>query len=316
MSLKKLDDDIKSGNLSFLYFLYGEEEYDIERYIEKIKKCYKTLNLGINFFVLDKSNIDTLLDVCESVSFFGEQKLVIIKQTGLKINLKVLDNISKSGLVIVIYETSVDKRTTEYKYLQKNAVCVEFEKLDTVAAVSYVAKTLAAYKISVDNETAKYMVEVCGEDKQTLINEFRKIVAFVKENGKLTADIIDKVCVKTLNAKIYDVVDLIVCKKKKEAIEKVQELIDQKVYEGIIISLMFKQIKMMYQLKLAEKNNLNASKELGIAPFIYNKIKNFSRYYTMEQLENLIKEFENYDINVKSGKINSIVGLKQLVLSM
>ena len=43
MSLKVLDEKIKSGNISGVYFFYGDEEYDISRYIEKVKKCFNNL---------------------------------------------------------------------------------------------------------------------------------------------------------------------------------------------------------------------------------------------------------------------------------
>ena len=82
MSLKILDEDIKNKKLHGIYLLYGTEKYDVENYFEKIKKCFTHLELGVNFFTLDKTNIDSLQDVCESVSFFGLEKLVLIRNIG------------------------------------------------------------------------------------------------------------------------------------------------------------------------------------------------------------------------------------------
>ena len=135
MSLKILDEDIKNKKLHGVYLLYGTETYDIENYVEKIKKGFSNLQMGVNLFVLDKTNIDSLADICDSVSFFGLEKLVIIKSTGLKFNKEVLENVNNPELVIVITEESVDKRTSEYKYLSKNAVCVEFNKLNEKDAI-------------------------------------------------------------------------------------------------------------------------------------------------------------------------------------
>ena len=77
--MSKLDEDIKSRSVKGIYLLFGDEKYDIERYLDKIKKSFDNLENGVNLFVLDKTSIDTLVDAIESVSFFGLQKLIIVK---------------------------------------------------------------------------------------------------------------------------------------------------------------------------------------------------------------------------------------------
>ena len=215
MSLIELNEDIKNKKLHGIYLLYGSEKYDIENYIEKMKKCFSNLSYGVNFFALDKTNIDSLQNLCESVSFFGLEKFIVIKDTGLKFNKDVIDNINNEKLIIVFVESNVDKRTAEYKYLTKKANIVEFNKLNEKDAIFFVKKTLNAYKINLSDDTCRYLVNVCTSDKLTLINEFRKIVAYLKEGETLNKGIIDKICSRTLDAKIFDLMDLIMERKKE-----------------------------------------------------------------------------------------------------
>lgn len=319
MSLKILDEDIKNKNVHGVYLLYGTEAYDIESYVEKIKKCFNNLEAGVNLFVLDKTNIDSLVDICDSVSFFGLEKLVIIRNTGLKFNKEILENINNPELVIVITETSVDKRTSEYKYLAKNATCVEFNKLNEKDAIFFVKRMLNAYKIVVTDDVAKYLVDVCTEDKQTLINEFRKIVAYLEQGESLTKEIIDKICSKTLDAKIFDLMDQIMAKNKKEALKLLDDMLAQGTYIGIISSMIFKQLKQIYQIKLMQKEygtSVDIAKELGIHPFAFSKLKNVTNLYDIERLEQLMLDFDEYDENSKTGKIDIVLGLKRIILDM
>lgn len=322
MSLKILDEDIKNKKLHGIYLLYGTEIYDVENYVEKIKKCFSNLEIGVNLYVLDKTNIDSLEDICDSVSFLGLEKLVIIKNTGLKFNKEILENINNPELVIVITEENVDKRTSEYKYLTKKAICVEFNKLNEKDAIFFVKRMLNAYKIIVSDDTAKYLVSVCTEDKQILINEFRKIVAYLGEGGTLTKDIIDTICSKTLDAKIFDLMDNIMGKKKKEALGLLEDMLSQGTYIGIISSMMFKQVKQIYQIKLMEKKikeygrPMDIAKELGIHPFAFSKLKASSSMYSLEHLESLILDFDEYDEASKTGKVDIVLGLKTLILKM
>lgn len=317
-----LDDHIKNNSVKGLYLLFGDEKYDIERYIEKMKKTFSNLELGINFFVLDKTNIETLKDAIESVSFFGLEKLIVVKNVGLKFKKEVIENISNPELAIVFVEDSVDKRTAEYKFLAKNAVCQEFAKLNAKDAAFYIVKTLNSYKIKVKDSTAEYMVSVCTEDKQTLINEFKKIVAYLEPGAELTNEIIDEICTRTLDAKIFDLVDMVLAKKKKEALKILEDMLAQKTYPGIITGMLFKQMKQMYMIKLLEEKsrkegyNTNVATELGIHPFVFSKLKAASVNYKIEDIENILLEFEEYDSNSKTGKMDIEVGLKRLILNM
>lgn len=322
MSLKILDEDIKNKKLHGIYLLYGTETYDVENYVEKMKKCFSNLEAGVNFFVLDKTSLDSLQDICDSVSFFGLEKLIVIKNTGLKFNKEIFENINNPELVIVITEESVDKRTSEYKYLTKKAVCVEFNKLNERDAIFFVKRMLNAYKINVSDDVAKYLVSVCTEDKQILINEFRKIVAYLNEGDNLTKEVIDKICSKTLDAKIFDLMDNIITKKKQEAILLLEDMLAQNTYIGIITSMLFKQIKQIYQIKLMENKikedgiNVDIAKELGIHPFVYSKLKSASSLYTLEHLEKLMLDFDEYDEASKTGKVDIVLGLKTIILKI
>lgn len=320
MNLIELDKELTNKSVKGVYFFYGEEQYDVERYVEKIKKTFTNIEKGVNFFEIDKSNIKELSDAIEGVSFFGEDKLVVINNTELKFDVELLKDITNDKLIVVILEKSVDKRTVAYKTLTKIAKCVEFAKQNEKDAAFFVIRTLGAYKIKVGQETAEYMVNVCTENKQILVNEFRKIVAYLNEGDTLTKEIVDKLVVKTIDAKVFDLTDLIFAKKTEEALKLFDDLISSKVYVGVIESLIFKQIKNMYLVKKMKQDRYysttDIAKELGIHPFVYSKILKVLGDYSEEHLENLLLEFERYDEYSKIGKMDQIVGMKKIILSI
>lgn len=317
MSLKVLDEKIKNKDVSGVYLFYGEEDYDISRYIEKIKKCFDNLEVGVNLSILDKSNIDMLSDLCDLVSFFGSKKLIIVKDTGLKFNVNMLDNINEDT-TIIIEEKSVDKRTSEWKYLSKNHLCIEFAKLNEKDAATYVIKTLSAYDIKVSQEVADYMIASCTSDKLLLINEFKKITAYLEKGSMLTKEDIDYICVKTLNAKVFDMLDLAVAKKTDEAIYKLKELLQQKESAIGISIMLFKQIKQMYMIKLIQQDGTinNIAEILGIHPFVYRKLSYNEKKYTIDELKKLILEFGEYDEKSKIGEMDMENGLIRIIASM
>ncbi len=302
--------------MSNIFLFYGEEKYDLEQRVEKIKKEFVNLEVGLNLFYINKDNIDELASVIQGVTFFGSEKLIIIKDTNLKFNVDLLQNLDEDIKVIII-EDSVDKRISEYKKISKIAECVEFKHLDQKQMVDYIMTILKKCNLKISLEVAQYMQSICGEDKANNINELQKLSIYLEDGATVTKEIIDSVCSKTLNAKIFDVLSLIVNKKTKTAISKLDELLEQKEPVVKIYIMLYKQVKQMYMIKyLKQKNVTDIAKTLSIHPFVYKNLSISSDKYTLEKLKSILYDFDEYDEKTKIGEMDFEIGLKKIICSM
>ncbi len=300
-----------------IYFFYGEEKYDIEQSVQKIKKEFGNLELGINLFYIDSENVQNLGQISSGVSFFGEEKLIIMKNTKLKFDVDFIEKEKESGKTYIIIEDSVDKRTSEYKKLSKIAETKEFKFMDQKQIIAYIMKILEKCSLKIDYKTAEYMAEVCGENKSNIINELNKIVLYKGSGNTVDKETIDKVCVKTLNAKIFDMLDFIVNKDHKNGILLLDELLIQKEAIVKIYIMLYKQVKQMYMIKIlkAKKENDIATK-LQIHPYVFQKLSKTSDKYRIDELKSIMKSFDKYDEATKSGEMDFEVGLKKIICSM
>ncbi len=299
--------------MSNIYLLYGEEKYDLNQKVEKIKKEFTSLEVGVNLFYINSDNIDELENVSQGVTFFGSKKLIIIKDTNLKFNVKYLDNLDEDVTVIII-EDSVDKRLSEYKAIAKIAECIEYKYLDEKQMTDFIINTLKKYNVKISYEDAQYMQNVCGNNKSNNINEMQKLVIYVQNGGTVTKEIIDKVCSKTLNAKIFDVLENIVNKKKEIAIEQLNSLLQQKEPIVKIYIMLYKQFRQLYMIKLLkEKGEKNIALELGIHPFVVKKLLYSCDKYKVDELKNILYAFDDYDKKTKNGDMDFEIGLKKII---
>ena len=287
-----------------VYLLYGEEKYDLNQKLEKIKKEFENLEVGLNLFNLDKENIDELKNLVEGITFFGSKKLIIIRDTKLKLNTELLKDLDED-ITVVIIEEIVDKRTSDYKTIAKIAECSEFKFMDEAKVKEYIMSVLRRYNITISIMDAEYMSQMCGNQKSNIINELNKLVIYLDGNSTVTREIIDKVCSKTLNAKIFDVLADILNKKKKQAITQLNELLAQKEPIVKIYIMLYKQIKQMYMIKyLKEKNSPNIVQILGIHPFVYKNLSKSCDAYSLDELKNILNEFDVYDEKTKIGEMD------------
>lgn len=299
--------------MSNIYLLYGEEKYDLNQKVEKIKKEFQNLEIGVNLFYINSDNVDELDNITQGVTFFGSEKLIIIKDTKLKFNVNLLKDLDEDVKVIII-EDSVDKRLSEYKTLSKIAECIEFKNLDEREMTQYIIDVLKKYQIRISHDDAEYMQNTCGTDKSNIINELQKIVIYLDGEKTVTKGTIDKVCSKTFNAKIFDVLENIISKRKNVAMAQLDSLLKQKEPIVKIYIMLYKQFRQLYMIKLEKKKgNKDIAQTLGLHPFVVKKLSFSVDKYSEEELKNIIYAFDEYDRKTKNGDMDFEIGLKKII---
>ena len=83
MKIEELEKELKQGRLQALYVLYGEETFLLENCVKNIKKLFGEKITGINYILLDETNINAIISDIETPAFGYEKKLIIAKNTGL-----------------------------------------------------------------------------------------------------------------------------------------------------------------------------------------------------------------------------------------
>ena len=97
-SIESLEKELKKGKLHSLYLLYGEELFLLENSLNKIKKLFGDVIKGINYVLIDDTNVKELIQDIETPAFGYEKKLIIAKNTGLFKSEGKKKNIEMSAL--------------------------------------------------------------------------------------------------------------------------------------------------------------------------------------------------------------------------
>ena len=66
--------------MSNLYLITGEETYEKNECLEKIKSSFGKLEKGINYIIIDKENISNLENEISTYPFGYDKKLIVVKE--------------------------------------------------------------------------------------------------------------------------------------------------------------------------------------------------------------------------------------------
>ena len=177
-------------------------------------------------------------------------------------------------------------------------------------------KICMAYKVKIDNNTAKYLVECCGTNMQDLINEIRKLIEYVGANGVITNKEIDLLCIKQIDSVIFDLTDNLGKKDIEKAMQVLNELIYEKEPIQKILITLYNHFKKLYIVKIAEKYRKDLATSMKLKPnqmFLTTKYKMQAKYFSEEEIRKIMAEFINLDANYKTGLIDINVGLEAVL---
>ena len=335
MKLEELERELKTGKLHGIYLLYGEETFLLENCLKSIKKIFGEKINGINYILIDETNINGIISDIDTPAFGFEKKLIIAKSTGLfkkdlkkkskndyndlkeKITSYIKDNIDQINqtVVIVFVEQNVEKCEL-LSTIDKLGVVCNFEYQKPHQIQNRLKGIINAYKVNIEMNTLMYLIECCGTDMQELINETRKLIEFTGEGNTITKDAIDKLAIKKMESIIFDLTDSLGKKNTKQAIEVLRNLVLSKEPIQKILITLYNHFKKLYLTKLAIMHNKEVTSYLDLKPnqtFLTNKYKAQAGYFKLKELRRILQEFCDLDYKYKIGLIDINVGLEAIL---
>lgn len=331
-----------------IYLFYGEEKYLIETEVNKMKKNFGNIVNGINFISIDETSVQNLIADIQTPAFGHPKKLIIVKNSGLfkksnrnkkdnstddsvaenknsnKLSDKVADYIKENidfinnSVILIFIEEDADKNGL-YKTIEQYGEVLQYNKLKPIEAENKIKSICNAYKVSIDSQTVKYFVEICGTDMHNLINEIRKQIEFASSGGKITKESIDKLAIKQLDVVIFDLTDNLGKKNTKEALEILENMLYAKEPIQKILITLYNHFKKLYFTKVAIKENKNIAEALNLKPnqmFLTTKYSNQCKYFSETELREILQSMIDLDYNYKRGMIAPEVGLQTIICNI
>ena len=151
---------------------------------------------------------------------------------------------------------------------------------------------------------------------QDLINEIRKLIEYKGAGNNITKQDIDKLCIKQIQAVIFDLTDNLGKKETAKALEVLHGLVINKEPVQKILITLYNHFKKLYIIKIAEKNYQDLAVAMNLKPnqmFLVSKYKMQSKYFSEDELRKILGELIDLDANYKVGLIDLDVGFESIL---
>lgn len=320
--MKRITEDIKSGNFKNLYFLYGDEAYLRKQYKDMLKKAIVgDDDMNYSYYEGKDINIRALIDQAETLPFFADRRLIIIENSGLfKSEGEELAEYLKeapTSTYFVISEAEVDKRSKLYKTCTSIGMAVEMKSPDEMTLKKWVNKLFTDAGKKMTERDIEYFLEMTGEDMTNIKNEVEKLICYAGDKDIITAADADEIVTKQINNHIFEMVEAIGNRNQKKALDLYYELLTLREPPFRILSLVARQFNLLLQTKELLLNNVGNAQiveKIKVPPFAVKKYIYEAKQFDMPSLKKALEACVKADEDIKSGKMSDKMSVELLIV--
>lgn len=308
--------------MSNVYFIYGDDEYAIQKQINtivaKIDASYDEIKLD-----MDDNNIGDLIEELRTIPFLSEKKVIYVtnisniddKSDYYEDFLNAINTFNDTNIAIFLADSKLKTDSTIYKDLKKYAICYSFTNNNTSLDELLV-------EILKDNDfqmakDAKDELLARVDNAKELISELDKLLMYKYDDKQITKNDVALLVSKNLDLNVFDLVTAVIEKNKKKAIEIYNDLQVANVSATYLLGLLLSKFQEIFDVKVLIQGGY--SQDLIASIF---KVKSGRAYYMMKNANMLnmslvkqkLEELTKLEYDIKSGRQEQTLGLELFIL--
>ena len=302
-----------------VYFFYGEEDFNIEQEIEKLKKGLDKNFLEMSFKTYDNPKFPDLISILRTQPMMFGKMLVVINcldyfsktfdDKEMKQIAEALEE-NNDNLDIVFVEQlkrdegkKLDSRKKFFKTLSKyNAQ--EFAVIPTYKTAElegWIVKQAKAKKLKMDIGAATAMISQIGNNLRQLDTELGKLQLMAYPQNVVTPDMIKEICIS--NEDLFAFSDYLLEGKKDLALREYRKLLEKKYCMEIVSTLQTMLRRwIILKAKSSECTPMELSRLTGQHEYVVKLTLQKLKKTNLKDLVKLKQNITEAEFKIKSGQ--------------
>lgn len=309
-----------------IYFFYGDEDYNIELEIKKLKKKLLDKSFAVmNFKTAANPSFPDLISILRTQPMmFGNMMAVInceeyfsktFEDNQLEEISKALeDNVESLCIIFTAIlprneGKKVDSRKKIYKIITKYAQTQEFPtfktyKIDDIS--NWINKETKKNEITLEKDAALTLIEQVGNNLRELSKELEKLKLLAHPKNIITKKMVKEICIS--NEDLFSFTDFLLKGDRGCALSEFKKLLDKKHPLEILSALQTMLRKwIIIKSKSREISMFELSKLTGQHEFVVKTTLEKMKNTPLKDLVALKQNLTQAEYNIKSGQsINAI----------
>lgn len=302
-----------------VYFFYGEEDFNIEQEIEKLKKGLDKNFLEMSFKTYDNPKFPDLISILRTQPMMFGKMLVVINcldyfsktfdDKEMKQIAEALEENNDNLDIVFVAQLKrdegkkLDSRKKFFKTLSKyNAQ--EFAVIPTYKTAElegWIVKQAKAKKLKMDTGAATAMISQIGNNLRQLNTELDKLQLMAYPQNVVTPDMIKEICIS--NEDLFAFSDYLLEGKKDLALREYRKLLEKKYCMEIVSTLQTMLRRwIILKAKSSECTPMELSRLTGQHEYVVKLTLQKLKKTNLKDLVKLKQNITEAEFKIKSGQ--------------
>lgn len=331
-----LKKNIESGVFARCYLIFGNDDGLKRLYQNTIIK--KTVGeddcFNLHRFT-DDCDLQTVYDASQQFPMMSERLCVTLGdydfekcgENNFDRLLTLINGLPDTTVLVLWFDTvEIDeKKSSRFKKLVAacegvGGLAVRLDHRTSGDLVRMLCSAATRRGSKMETSTARYLIETCSADYNILKNEIDKLTAYAGDR-LITKEMIDEVCVRSVEASVYNISRELTAKNLGRSINMLSELLFLKVKPHYILSVLSNAFIEMYIAKTASSAGVRpaeAAEKFGYRgrEFVITRAADSARRLDERTLGLCLKEILNADKILKSSNVDERVVLEEMMVKL
>ena len=293
-SLGKVIKDIHKNRINSSYFLYGDDIFMQDFFINEFKKIKKNAECFLYYLGYDKQ--ESIFNQLSNLSLFNNEKIIVIKNITRftsKSRKELLDYLSKedSSNYLIFVKNNFDNRNKFIDSLMRKSISIDVRTPFDNKVKEWIQYITKKEKIKISDSEISDYINAYGSNISSIMNYIKiDFISNHKNNSRI-------------NRKFY-IWHLQDALGKKELIKSL-DIYESLLLNGNSINLIFIYLYRLYEFIY---NTIDNYKQIysnfAVNKIIQSRMNIYSSKYSINELENIILQLKEFDFLSKSSSIN------------
>lgn len=327
MTAVELDRAIDAGQFPPLLFLYGEEQFLLERSLKRLLDKAIPIDardFNLTVFAHKEFSAPKLLDTVRTYPIFSNRRVVIVKGAHqiAAAELEGLQNYLLHPLaetLLIFVGEKIDARRKFFIDFKKFGELVEFKRLYDNQLPAAIRDLARQNNLTLTDGALTLFCRRVGANLQEVQTELVKLALYLGD--KILADVTDVEAVVTGNRQetVFALNDAIGDRHSAQAVELVGRILDEGLPALLVLTMITRHMRNLCKVgeMVAQKRSRGEiAKAAGVNPYFLDALIRQSRNFTGEQMRQVFERLIATDLALKSAAAHPAAMLEGLVLAL
>lgn len=312
MKPEELEKAVDRGEVAPLYFIYGEEEFLLERSVQRligklVSADFRDFNLTQYFG--KECRVEQLIENALTLPMFANRRVIHVKRAE-ELQADALDQLAaylaspSPDCCILLQATKIDQRRKFFSELKKADLLVEFKKLRDENLPGFVRKEVEACGKRVDPEAAEMLVYYSGNNLRELVSQIEKLVAFIGERQQITVSDVRAMASDTKTDTVFELANALGNRDLARSQRQLQTLLRDTDALYMMLGALarhFRQLCLIREMLERKAGKSEISKSLKINPYFLDGMLAQAKKFRLDEFPGIFTQMHDIDVGMKSG---------------